>query len=44
MSLKNKGCYTAYTSINSKSPVAYCGPQKSYWLELQFVDENNNPV
>ncbi len=44
MTEKDKGAYTAYTSLRPKYPVAHCGKQKPYWLELQFVDESNKPV
>ncbi|MBS0895150.1 hypothetical protein JK211_15585, partial [Tatumella sp. JGM130] len=39
------GDNTCITSIRPKSKVVYCrGEPHKYWLELQFVDENNNPV
>ncbi|WP_145582072.1 lipase family protein [Yersinia vastinensis] len=39
------GDNTCITSINPKGKVVYCRrEQRKYWLELQFVDENNTPV
>ena len=39
------GDNTSVTSLRPKGKVVYCrGEQHKYWLELQFVDENNNPV
>ncbi|MCX8963300.1 lipase family protein [Erwinia psidii] len=39
------GDNTCITSIRPKSKVVYCrGEPHKYWLELQFVDENNHPV
>lgn len=39
------GDNTCITSIRPKSKVVYCrGEPHKYWLELQLVDENNNPV
>lgn len=39
------GDNTCVTSINPKGKIVYCrGEQHKYWLELQFVDENNIPV
>ncbi|HEO0719565.1 TPA: hypothetical protein U5E38_004222, partial [Yersinia enterocolitica] len=39
------GDNSSVTSINPKGKVVYCRrEQRKYWLELQFVDENNTPV
>ncbi|WP_261371275.1 lipase family protein [Yersinia aleksiciae] len=39
------GDNTSFTSLRPKGKVVYCrGEPHKYWLELQFVDENNNPV
>ncbi|MCX0498432.1 lipase family protein [Erwinia billingiae] len=39
------GDNTCVTSLRPKAKVVYCrGEQHKYWLELQFVDESNNPV
>ena len=39
------GDNTCITSIRPKSKVVYCrGEPHKYWLELQFVDEDNHPV
>lgn len=39
------GDNTCITSLRPTSKVVYCrGEQHKYWLELQFVDESNNPV
>jgi len=39
------GDNTLITSVRGTSKVVYCrGEQHKYWLELQFVDENNSPV
>lgn len=39
------GDNTCVTSTRYTTKVVYCrGKQRKYWLELQFVDESNNPV
>lgn len=39
------GDNTCVTSIKPKGKIVYCrGEPHKYWLELQFVDENNIPV
>lgn len=39
------GDNTCITRITPQGKVVYCrGEQRKYWLELQFVDENNTPV
>lgn len=39
------GDNTCVTSLNPKYKTVMCrGEQHKYWLELQFVDENNTPV
>lgn len=35
---------TAFTSICPKSPDAFTGKQKKYWVEIQLVDELGKPV
>lgn len=35
---------TCFTSLIPTSKTVTCGKQKLYWLELQFVDEGNQPV
>ena len=43
--MKIIGDNTLITSVRGTSKVVYCrGEQHKYWLELQFVDENNSPV
>lgn len=43
--METLGDNTCITSIDPKGKVVYCrGEQHKYWLELQFVDENNTPV
>lgn len=45
MGMEIIGDNTTVTSIRPKGKVVYCrGEQHKYWLELQFVDENNKPV
>lgn len=34
----------AFTSVSPKNPDAFTGIQKKYWVEVQLVDEENNPV
>lgn len=39
------GDNTSVTSRKPKGKIVYCrGEPRKYWLELQFVDENNTPV
>lgn len=38
------GDNTCVTSLRPTFKAVACGKQKPYWLELQFVDENNKPV
>ncbi|EAX8336369.1 hypothetical protein AG21_21235 [Salmonella enterica subsp. arizonae] len=38
------GDNTCVTSLRPTFKAVACGKQKPYWLELQFVDENNQPV
>nr|ULG19822.1 triacylglycerol lipase [Yersinia frederiksenii] len=39
------GDKTSITSLRPKGKIVYCrGESHKYWLELQFVDENNTPV
>ncbi|QKJ85132.1 Lipase family protein [Paramixta manurensis] len=39
------GDNTCVTSLRPKGKVVYCrGEPHKYWLELQFVDENNTPI
>ena len=38
------GDNTCVTSLRPTFKTVACGKQKPYWLELQFVDENNQPV
>lgn len=39
------GDNTTVTSVTPKGKDVYCrGEPHKYWLELQFVDENNTPV
>ncbi|EOF7416263.1 lipase family protein [Salmonella enterica] len=38
------GDNTTVTSLHKKFKKVACGKQKMHWLELQFVDENNNAV
>ncbi|EOA7740544.1 lipase family protein [Escherichia coli] len=45
MGIEIIGDNTTITSIKPKGKVVYCrGESHKYWLELQFVDENNVPV
>jgi hypothetical protein len=45
ISMQIIGDNTCVTSLIPKCKVVYCrGEQHKYWLELQFVDENNSPV
>jgi hypothetical protein len=45
MGMEIIGDNTTVTSIRPKGKVVYCrGEPHRYWLELQFVDENNTPV
>jgi hypothetical protein len=45
ISMEIIGDNTCVTSLIPKGKVVYCrGEQHKYWLELQFVDENNIPV
>lgn len=38
------GDNSTVTSLNPIFKEVFCGKQKKHWLELQFVDENNNAV
>lgn len=38
------GDNTCVTSLRPTFKAVACGKQKPYWLELQFVDEDNKPV
>ena len=38
------GDNTCVTSLRPTFKAVACGKQKLYWLELQFVDEDNHPV
>jgi len=39
------GDNTTVTSLKPKTKIVYCrGEPHKYWLELQFVDENSNPL
>lgn len=38
------GDNTCVTSLRPTFKAVACGKQKPYWLELQFVDEDNHPV
>lgn len=38
------GDNTCVTSLRPTFKAVACGKQKPYWLELQFVDEDNQPV
>lgn len=45
MGMEIIGDNTTVTSVVPKCKVVYCrGEPHRYWLELQFVDENNKPV
>lgn len=45
MGMEIIGDNTTVTSIMPKVKVVFCrGEQHKYWLEFQFVDENNKPV